>query len=135
MRHRKAGRKFSRSSAHRRAMFRNILTSLVMEERITTTDSKAKEVKRLADKLITIAKKGDLHSRRRAISKLGSKDAVAKLFDNLGPRFKGRAGGYTRILKVGTRLGDAAPMSILEWTDQAMKLAADTDDSSDEGSE
>ena len=105
MRHRKAGRKFSRSGAHRRAMFRNILTSLVIEERITTTDAKAKEVKRLADKLITIAKKGDLHSRRRAISKLGSKDAVAKLFDNLAPRFKSRMGGYTRILKTGTRPG------------------------------
>ena len=88
MRHRKAGRKFSRTSSHRRAMFRNLLSSLIIEERITTTDAKAKELKRLADKLITIAKKGDLHSRRRAISKLGSKDAVAKLFDNLAPRFK-----------------------------------------------
>ena len=118
MRHRKSGRKFSRSSSHRRAMFRNILSSLIIEERITTTDAKAKEVRRLADKLITIAKKGDLHSRRRAISKLSSKDAVAKLFDNLGPRFKDRHDGYTRVLKAGTRHGDAAPMCIVEWTDR-----------------
>ena len=123
MRHRKAGRKFSRTSSHRRAMFRNLLSSLIIEERITTTDAKAKELKRLADKLITIAKKGDLHSRRRAISKLSSKDAVAKLFDNLGPRFKDRQGGYTRVLKAGYRSGDAAPLSIIEWTDKARTLA------------
>ena len=128
MRHRKAGRKFSRSSSHRRAMFRNILSSLIIEERITTTDAKAKEVRRLADKLITIAKKGDLHARRRAISKLSSKDAVAKLFDNLGPRFKDRFGGYTRVLKAGTRHGDAAPMSIVEWTDRPMQASVAVDE-------
>ena len=92
---------------------------------------KAKELKRLADKLITIAKKGDLHSRRRAISKLSSKDAVAKLFDNLGPRFKDRHGGYTRVLKAGYRSGDAAPMSIIEWTDQARTLGNVADSASD----
>ena len=134
MRHRKAGRKFGRTRAHRRAMFRNLLTSLVLDEKITTTDAKAKELKRLADKLITLAKRGDLHARRRALTMLfsqtveiqtsngtkikrTSRDALAKLFDNLGPRFNERQGGYTRVMKAGVRQGDGAPLSIIEWTD------------------
>jgi large subunit ribosomal protein L17 len=134
MRHRKAGRKFGRTRAHRRAMFRNLLTSLVLDEKITTTDAKAKELKRLADKLITLAKRGDLHARRRALTMLfsqtveiqtangkkvkrTSRDALAKLFDNLGPRFEARQGGYTRVLKAGVRQGDGALLSIIEWTD------------------
>ena len=124
MRHRKAGKKLGRTTAHRRAMFRNILTSLVLHERIVTTDVKAKQVKRLADKLVTLAKRGDLHARRRAVTKLFSKDAVAKLFDNLGPRFRSRSGGYTRVIKVGYRLGDGAPQSIVEWTERPLGAAA-----------
>ena len=136
MRHRKAGRKFGRTRAHRRAMFRNLLTSLVLDEKITTTDAKAKELKRLADKLITLAKRGDLHACRRALTMLfsqtveiqtsngtkvkrTSRDALAKLFDNLGPRFSERQGGYTRVMKAGVRQGDGAPLSIIEWTDHA----------------
>jgi len=134
MRHRKAGRKFGRTRAHRRAMFRNLLTSLVLDEKITTTDAKAKELKRLADKLVTLAKRGDLHARRRALTMLfsqtveiqtsqgnkikrSSRDALAKLFDNIGPRFSERQGGYTRVMKAGVRQGDGAPLSIIEWTD------------------
>ena len=124
MRHRKAGKSFSRSPAHRRAMFRNLLTSLVLHERIVTTDAKARQVKRLADRLVTLAKRGDLHARRQAVTKLFSKDAVAKLFDNLGPRFRSRAGGYTRVIKVGYRLGDGAPQSIVEWTDKPLGAAS-----------
>ena len=141
MRHRKAGKKFSRSTAHRRAMFRNLLTSLVLDERITTTDVKAKALKRLADRLVTLAKRGDLHARRRAQTMLfnqtvkiqtskgtiltrTSKDALAKLFDNLGPRFSDRAGGYTRVLKVGHRHGDGAPLSIFEWSDRSAGVEA-----------
>jgi large subunit ribosomal protein L17 len=124
MRHRKAGKKLGRSTAHRKAMFRNMLTSLVLHERIVTTDTKAKQVKRLADRLVTLAKKGDLHSRRHAVTKLFSKDAVAKLFDNLGPRFRARSGGYTRVIKVGYRLGDGAPQSIIEWTEKPLGASA-----------
>ncbi len=118
MRHKKAGRKFSRSSAHRKAMFRNLLTGLVVEERIVTTDAKAKELKRLADRLVTLGKKANLHARRQALSVLFTKEAVAKLFDNLAPRFAARAGGYTRVLKAGYRHGDGAPLSIIEWTER-----------------
>ncbi len=126
MRHRKAGKKLGRSTAHRKAMFRNMLTSLVLHERIVTTDTKAKAVKRLADRLISLAKKGDLNSRRLAVTKLYSKDAVAKLFDNLGPRFRSRAGGYTRVIKVGYRLGDGAPQSIVEWTEKPLGASPGT---------
>lgn len=109
-------------------MFRNLLTALVERERIVTTDAKAKELKRLADKLVTLAKRGDLHARRRATAKLFTKDAVAKLFDNLGPRFKNRNGGYTRVLKAGIRGGDGAPLSIIEWTDQPRQVAEVADE-------
>ena len=114
MRHRKAGRKLNRTAAHRRAMFRNMVTSLLEHERIVTTVPKAKEARRVVDKMITLAKRGDLHARRQAYAYIQSKDVVAKLFDEIQGQFADRQGGYTRIIQTGTRSGDAAPMAILE---------------------
>lgn len=114
MRHRKAGRKLGRTSEHRRAMLRNMVTSLFEHERIVTTVPKAKEARRVADKMITLAKRGDLHARRQAYAYIKSKDVVAKLFDEIQSQYSDRQGGYTRIIQTGTRLGDAAPMAILE---------------------
>ncbi len=114
MRHRKSGRKLGRTSAHRKAMLRNMVTSLFEHERIVTTVPKAKEARRVADKMITLAKRGDLHARRQALSYIQSKDVVAKLFDEIQSQFSDRQGGYTRIIKTGTRNGDAAQMAILE---------------------
>ncbi|KAF0187947.1 MAG: LSU ribosomal protein [Desulfobulbaceae bacterium] len=114
MRHRKAGRKLGRTSSHRDAMFRNMVTSLFEHERIVTTTPKAKEARRIADKMITLAKKGDLHARRQALSYIRSKDIVAKLFEVIHLKFTDRNGGYTRIVQTGIRRGDAAPMAILE---------------------
>lgn len=114
MRHRKAGRKLGRTSAHRSAMLRNMVTSLFEHERIVTTVPKAKEARRVADKMITLAKRGDLHARRQALSYIRSKDVVAKLFDEIQTQYTDRNGGYTRIIRTGTRNGDAAPMAILE---------------------
>lgn len=114
MRHRKFGRKLGRTTAHREAMLRNMVTSLFEYERIVTTTPKAKEARRIADKMITLAKKGDLHARRQALSFIRSKDIVAKLFEVIQPQFVDRNGGYTRIIQTGVRQGDAAPMAILE---------------------
>jgi large subunit ribosomal protein L17 len=114
MRHRKAGRKLGRTTAHRSAMLRNMVTSLFEHERIVTTVPKAKEARRVADKMITLAKRGDLHARRQAYAYIRSKDVVAKLFDEIQSQYTDRQGGYTRIIRTGTRLGDAAPMAILE---------------------
>ena len=114
MRHGKSGRKLGRSSAHRKAMFRNMVTSLFEHERIVTTEKKAKELKPIAEKMITLAKRGDLHARRQALSYMQSKNVVAKLFDEIQGQFTERQGGYTRIIKTGNRLGDAAPMAIIE---------------------
>lgn len=114
MRHRKSGRKLGRTTSHREAMFRNMVTSLFEHERIVTTTPKAKEARRLADKMITLAKKGDLHARRQALSFIRSKDVVAKLFDVIQLQFVDRNGGYTRIIQTGVRQGDAAAMAILE---------------------
>jgi large subunit ribosomal protein L17 len=114
MRHRKSGRKLGRTSSHREAMFRNMITSLFEHERIVTTTPKAKEARRIADKMITLAKKGDLHARRQALSYIRSKDIVAKLFEVIHLKFTDRNGGYTRIVQTGIRRGDAAPMAILE---------------------
>jgi len=114
MRHRKSGRKLGRTSSHREAMFRNMITSLFEHERIVTTTPKAKEARRIADKMITLAKKGDLHARRQALSYIRSKDLVAKLFEVIHLKFTDRNGGYTRIVQTGIRRGDAAPMAILE---------------------
>jgi len=114
MRHRKSGRKLGRTTSHREAMFRNMVTSLFEHERIVTTTPKAKEARSIADKMITLAKKGDLHAKRQALSYIRSKDIVAKLFDVIQLKFTDRNGGYTRIIQAGVRRGDAAPMAILE---------------------
>jgi large subunit ribosomal protein L17 len=119
MRHRNAGRKLGRSSSHRKALFRNMVTSLLEHERIQTTDAKAKEVRRIAEKYITLGKRGDLHARRIALAYIRKKDVVAKLFNEISPRFAQRPGGYTRIVKVGLRRGDSAPVSILELVQEA----------------
>ncbi len=118
MRHRKGGRKLGRTSAHRKAMLRNMVTSLLDVERIETTDAKAKEVRRLAERMITLGKRGNLHARRQALSVIRSRGVTAKVFDELATRFKDRPGGYTRIMKLGNRTGDAAPVSIIELVDR-----------------
>ena len=115
MRHRVAGRKLSRHSQHRSLMFRNMLVSLVEHERVRTTLAKAKELRRWAEKMITLGKKDSLHARRLAFAFLRDEDSVKKLFTEIAPRFKDRQGGYTRIYKVGWRQGDAAPLSLIEW--------------------
>jgi len=114
MRHRKAGIKLNRTSSHRNAMFRNMVTSLFKHERIRTTDTKAKELRRWADNLITLAKRGDLHARRQALSIVREKDVVHKLFEEASERYGAVSGGYTRIVKLGRRPGDAAPISMIE---------------------
>jgi len=114
MRHRKAGKRLGRTSSHRIAMFRNMVTSLFEHERIVTTTEKAKEVRPIAEKLITLAKKGDLHARRQALSFIRSKAIVEKLFTDTKEKFSERNGGYTRILQTGVRKGDAASMAIIE---------------------
>jgi large subunit ribosomal protein L17 len=114
MRHRKAGVKLGRNSSHRKAMFRNMVTSLFKYDRIRTTDVKAKELRGWADHLITLAKRGDLHARRQALAIIREKDVVHKLFEEAPGRFGEISGGYTRIIKEGIRKGDAAPLSIIE---------------------
>lgn len=114
MRHRKKGNKLSRSRSHRRAMLANMATALLQWERIRTTEAKAKELRRLVERLITLAKRGDLHSRRLVLRVVRDKKVVAKLFDDIALRFATREGGYTRMVKLGPRQGDAAPMSLLE---------------------
>ncbi len=114
MRHRKAGRKLNRTAAHRKAMLRNIVTSILEHERIVTTVPKAKEARRVTEKMITLGKRGDLHARRQAMAYIRSKDTVAKLFDELSSQYADRQGGYTRIIRTGNRYGDAAPMAIVE---------------------
>lgn len=119
MRHRKRHGKLGRTSAHRSAMLRNLVTSLLDHERVETTDAKARELKRVADRMITLGKRGDLHARRQALSTVRSKEVAAKLFGELAERYKERPGGYTRVLKVRQRTGDAAPLSIVELVDRA----------------
>lgn len=114
MRHRKAGLKLNRTSSHRKAMFRNMVTSLFKHERIRTTDVKAKELRRWADNLITLAKRGDVHARRQALSIVREKDVVHKLFAEAKEKYGAVSGGYTRIVKLGRRPGDAAPISLIE---------------------
>ncbi len=118
MRHKKAGRRFSRDSAHRQAMFSNMAASLIEHEQIVTTLAKAKDLRRVVDKYITLAKRGDLNSRRLAAARLRNDDMVKKLFDTLGPRYKERNGGYTRVLKAGFRYGDQAPRAVIELVDR-----------------
>lgn len=114
MRHLKSGRQLSRNSSHRWALMRNLITALLREEKIQTTDPKAKELRRWVERVITLGKRGDLHARRQAASILFDKTVLQKLFDTIGPRFKDRPGGYTRIIKLGIRHGDAAQMSLIE---------------------
>lgn len=125
MRHGKSGRKLGRTSSHRKAMFRNMVTSLFEHERIVTTTEKAKETQPIAEKMITLAKRGDLHARRQALGYIQSQDVVAKLFDEISAQFSDRKGGYTRIIKTGTRQGDAASMSILELVGYEEDLSED----------
>ena len=118
MRHRKSGRRLGRTSAHRKAMYRNMVPSLLEHERIQTTDSKAKELRRVAERMITLGKRGDLHARRRAMRVIRDKGVTAKVFDQLAERFRDRPGGYTRVVKLGPRVGDAAPLSVIELVDR-----------------
>lgn len=121
MRHRKAGRKFGRPTPHRQAMFRNMVASLFKHEIITTTLAKAKDLRRIAEPLITLAKDDGVSKRRLAFDRIRDKAAVGKLFSQLGPRFQKRPGGYMRILKCGFRDGDKAPMAIVELLDRPVK--------------
>ncbi len=114
MRHRKSGLKLNKTTSHRNAMFRNMVTSLLKHERIKTTDAKAKELRRWADHLVTLAKRGDLHARRQALSIVREKDVVHRLFEDAEERFGGSSGGYTRVIKLGQRPGDAASVSLIE---------------------
>lgn len=118
MRHRKAGRKLNRTASHRTAMFANMSAALIRHEQIITTVPKAKELRPFAERLVTLAKRGDLHARRQALAKVRDKEMVAKLFDVLGPRYRERAGGYTRVLKAGFRHGDNAPVAVIEFVDR-----------------
>ena len=119
MNHRKTGRKHSRSGSHRKALLRNMVTSLLEHEQIRTTDAKAKELRGVTDRMITLGKRGTLHARRQALQTIRSKDVASKLFDELADRYRERPGGYTRVIKLGQRPGDAAPMSIIELVDRA----------------
>lgn len=127
MRHQKSGRKFNRTSSHRSAMFRNMATSLLVHEVIKTTLPKAKELRRVAEPLITLGKVDGVANRRLAFSRLRDKAAVGKLFTEIGPRYRSRPGGYMRILKCGLRAGDSAPMAYVELVDRPAPVAAATD--------
>ena len=118
MRHGKAHRKLGRTTSHRTAMFANMSASLIKHEQIVTTLPKAKELRPFVEKLVTLAKRGDLHARRQAISQVRDVDQVGKLFAMLGPRYKARNGGYIRVLKAGFRYGDNAPMAVIEFVDR-----------------
>ncbi len=131
MRHRKAGLKLGRTSSHRDAMFRNMVTSLFKHDRIKTTDVKAKELRRWADKMITLAKRGDLHARRQALAVIREKDVVHKLFAEATERFSGRQGGYTRVVKMGFRPGDAAQIALIELVDPPVASSDVTSTSSE----
>jgi large subunit ribosomal protein L17 len=119
MRHLKSGRKLNRTSAHRKALFRNLVTSLLQHESVQTTDAKAKELRSHADRIITLGKRGTLHARRQALAFVRSASVVKKLFDDIAPRFEARPGGYTRVIKLGIRRGDAAPLSLVELTERS----------------
>jgi large subunit ribosomal protein L17 len=125
MRHRKSGRHLNRNSSHRKAMFSNMANSLIEHEIIKTTLPKAKELRRVAEPLITLAKEDSVAKRRQAFNSLRDKSAVGKLFNELGPRYKARAGGYTRIMKCGYRAGDAAPMAYIELVDRPQAESED----------
>ena len=118
MRHRQSGRKLNRTSSHRKSLFKNMAQALLKHEQIVTTLPKAKELKRVVEKLITLGKKGNLHSRRLAFNQIRDKDMVSKLFENIAKRYSDRKGGYTRVLKAGFRYGDSAPMAVIELVDR-----------------
>jgi large subunit ribosomal protein L17 len=123
MRHLKQGRKLGRTTAHRKALLRNLATALFEHERIITTEPKAKELRRVADKLVTLGKRGNLHARRQALQTVQSNAVVQKLFNEIAPRFAERQGGYTRILRLGYRPGDAAAMAVIELVDAQIENA------------
>jgi len=127
MRHRKSGRRLGRNSSHRRAMFRNMAASLLRHETIKTTLPKAKELRRVVEPLITLAKEDGVANRRLAFDRLRDKEVVGKLFSDLGPRFRERPGGYLRILKMGPRPGDAAPMAIVQLVEGSAAAAEDVE--------
>jgi large subunit ribosomal protein L17 len=118
MRHRKSGKRLGRNTSHRKAMMRNMVTSFFNSEKITTTDARAKELRKLVEKLITLARRGDLHSRRLALQFVRDTKTVAKLFDTIAPRYNDRPGGYTRIIKLGHRAGDNASLSMIELVEE-----------------
>jgi large subunit ribosomal protein L17 len=118
MRHLKKGRSLHRSSSHRKAMLRNLAVSILVNERVQTTEAKAKEVRRLVERIITWGKRGDLHARRLAVRQVRSRTVVKRIFDDIAPRYANRPGGYTRILKMGFRHGDNAPMVVMELVDR-----------------
>lgn len=120
MRHNKSGRRLGRTTSHREAMFRNMVTSLLQHEKITTTDAKAKEIRCVAEKMISLGKRGGLHAMRQAASVIREKSVVTKLFTTIAPRYADRSGGYTRIIKLGIRQGDTAPVSIIELVESEM---------------
>ena len=128
MRHKMIGRRLGRDSSHRKAMFRNMAASLIEHESISTTLSKAKELRRTLEPLITLAKEDGVSRRRRAFNKIRSRAAVGKLFNEIGPRFKDRPGGYLRILKKGSRPGDSAPMALVQLTDYEIENDENTND-------
>jgi large subunit ribosomal protein L17 len=118
MRHNKSGKRLGRNSSHRKAMMRNMVTSLFAHEKITTTDIRAKELRKIADKMITLGKRGDIHARRQAMQVIRDRKVVGKLFDLVAPRYKDRPGGYTRIIKLGQRTGDNASLSLIELVEE-----------------
>lgn len=122
MRHNKTGRKLSRKTAHRKALMSNLAVALITHKKIKTTDAKAKELRSYVEPLITFAKRGDLHARRQVLKKIRHKNVVRELFDNIGPSFSDRNGGYTRITKLGFRDNDCAPVSIIEFVDMVGDL-------------
>lgn len=125
MRHRKDHRKLGRSPSHRKAMLRNLVSSLIEHEQVRTTQAKAKDVRRIAERMITLGKRGTLHARRHALRTLRGKQVAAKLFDTLSPRYKERSGGYTRVVKLGPRVGDSAEMAIVELLPESESSPSD----------
>ncbi|MBC2860122.1 50S ribosomal protein L17 [Stappia sp. 28M-7] len=135
MRHGNRGRKLNRTSSHRKAMFANMSASLIEHEQIVTTLPKAKELRPIVEKLVTLGKRGDLHARRQAIAQIRDVALVRKLFDTLAERYKGRNGGYTRVLKAGFRYGDNAPMAVIEFVDRDVDAKGAVDRARNEAAE
>jgi large subunit ribosomal protein L17 len=127
MRHLNAGRKLNRSSSHRRALLRNLVTSLLQHEHLQTTDAKAKEMRGWVDRMITLGKRNTVHARRQAAAFVRGRDIVKKLFDDIAPRFADRPGGYTRITKLGSRHGDAAPVSLIELVERTDRARSEAE--------